>query len=70
MDDAHAFGVRLREFRLERGLSQEELADRCGLHRTFVGRVERGETNVTLGSIHKLAHGLGVPPYRLLNHRK
>jgi len=66
---ALAFGARLRELRLGRSLSQEQLADRCGLHRTFIGRVERGETNVTLGSIYKLARGLGVAPTDLLNQR-
>lgn len=54
------FGERLRRLRTERGLSQEGLAHRCGLHRTYVGSVERGERNVSLDAIHSLARGLDV----------
>ena len=54
------FGLRVRELRLAKGFSQEELADRADLHRTFVGRIERGETNITLINIYKIARGLGV----------
>lgn len=48
------------------GLSQEELADICGLHRTYVGSVERGERNVTLSSLELLAKALGVSVVDLL----
>lgn len=55
------FGKRIRQLRLERGVgSQDELGDRANLHRTFIGRVERGETNITLENIYKLATALGV----------
>jgi len=47
-----AFGERVRALRAARGLSQEALADRADLHRTYVGSVERGERNVSLDSIH------------------
>jgi transcriptional regulator with XRE-family HTH domain len=49
----------LRELRRASGLSQEELADRAGLHRTYVSAVERGERNLTVGSVEKLAVALG-----------
>ncbi|MCJ7666876.1 MAG: helix-turn-helix domain-containing protein [Anaerolineae bacterium] len=54
------FGRRLRELRQQQGLSQEELAFRAGLHRTYVGGIERGERNVTLKNIQRLADALGV----------
>ena len=65
----HAFGRRLRELRLSQGLSQETLADRADLHRTYVGSVERGERNVSLKNIHALAAALGVPACMLLSDR-
>jgi transcriptional regulator with XRE-family HTH domain len=54
------FGHRVRSKRLELGWSQMELADRIGLHFTFVSSVERGERNVSLQSLLRLADGLEV----------
>lgn len=56
----------LRKLRGERGLSQEALADRARLHRTYVGSVERRERNVSIDAIEKLAQALGVSVADLL----
>lgn len=60
----------VRESRRRKGWSQEELAERCGLHRTYVGAIERGETNVTLSTLATLARALSVQPYTLLTEAK
>lgn len=59
--------VNIRRLRYELSLSQEELADICGLHRTYVGSVERGERNVTLSSLELFAKALGVSVVDLLS---
>jgi transcriptional regulator with XRE-family HTH domain len=61
------FGPTLRMLRDERGYSQEELAERAGLHRNYVGGVERGERNVALENIVKLAKALAVSPKDLFS---
>ena len=50
----------VRQLRTERGLSQEELAHRAGVHLTWIGRIERGITNPTWSTTKRVAHGLGV----------
>jgi DNA-binding XRE family transcriptional regulator len=54
------FGNAVRRIRTLQGLSQERLATACGLHRTFIGAVERGETNISLATLARLAKGLDV----------
>ena len=61
------FGARVRDRRTALGLSQEALAERCDLHRTYVGSLERGERNVTLLNILRLATGLEVDAGELLH---
>jgi transcriptional regulator with XRE-family HTH domain len=55
-----ALGQRIRELRTEQGYSQEGFADKCGVHRTFMGTVERGESNLSFQNILKVATALGV----------
>lgn len=59
------FGDRVRMLRREIGISQEELALISGLDRTYIGGVERGERNISLVNIHKLAAALNIPPREL-----
>ena len=54
------FGRKTRELRVAAGLSQEALAEKAGLHRTYVGMIERAEKNITLANIEKIARALGV----------
>jgi transcriptional regulator with XRE-family HTH domain len=53
-------GIRVRELRERKGVSQEALAATCGLHRTYIGLIERGERNLSLAVIEQIAAGLGV----------
>jgi transcriptional regulator with XRE-family HTH domain len=60
------FGERVRAQREALGLSQEALADRCDVHWTFLGQVERGRRNLSLHNLLKIATGLGVDPAELV----
>ena len=59
-DSINKFGNKIRKLRISLGLSQEELAARAGLHRTYIGMVEPAEKNITLKNIHKNAKALHV----------
>lgn len=58
-------GRNLRAYRMERGLSQEDFAEVVGVHRTYMGGLERGERNLTLQSLERLAEVLGLDPIKL-----
>ncbi len=62
------FGNRVRERRLALGLTQQELADRAGLHRSYIGQIELGRRNVTLDSAAKIAKALQVEITSLLGN--
>jgi len=61
------FGKRLRQLRTERGLSQEQLADLAGLHRNYIGNIERGENGIGIDNIMLLARTLKVKPAALFD---
>ena len=63
--DLLALGREARRLREALNLTQEELADRAGLHPNYIGRIERGESNVGVKALFKLARGLGVEPAAL-----
>jgi transcriptional regulator with XRE-family HTH domain len=65
-DIASRFGAQLRQVRKSRSVSQEKLAELAGLHRTYVSSVERGERNVTIETIEKLALALDVSMQELV----
>lgn len=65
-DILQRFGARVRELRKKKRLSQEEFADLCGLDRSYVGGIERGERNVALRNIEHIARALGMSVSELL----
>ena len=60
------FGAAVRKLRQAIGISQEQLAEKTGIHRTYIGGIERGERNPTLLMIHRIAEALEVTPASLL----
>jgi transcriptional regulator with XRE-family HTH domain len=69
MDVRRRVGLNVKRFRAERGLSQEELAFECGLHRTYVSGVERGVRNPTVVVLERIAKALKVATSLLLEER-
>jgi transcriptional regulator with XRE-family HTH domain len=66
----HILATNIRAFRRARNLSQEKFAELCGIHRTYVGSVEREERNVTLSTLEVFAKALGVSVVELLSPAK
>ncbi|MBE5861922.1 MAG: helix-turn-helix transcriptional regulator [Lachnospiraceae bacterium] len=64
-DLVKAIGQRIRNYRTQKGLSQEKLAELSGCHPTYIGQVERGEKNATLESLEKICLGLDLPLEKL-----
>jgi transcriptional regulator with XRE-family HTH domain len=64
------FGKRIRQLRMQKGLSQEELGYEAGLHRTYIGQIERAEKNITLKNIEKIAKELDVNISELFDFSK
>jgi len=67
---AEQLGERIRDHRNEQGLSQEKLAQRCNVHWTFLGQIERGQRNLRLNNLLKIADGLKVDPGELVRGLK
>jgi transcriptional regulator with XRE-family HTH domain len=63
-------GKTIRVLRMQRNLSQEKLAELADLHTNYIGSVERGERNVSVINICKIAKGMGVPPSELLKNQE
>ena len=59
-------GKNLRAYRQAKGLSQEAFAELVGMHRTYIGGVERGERNLTLATVERYAEAIGLDPLNLL----
>jgi transcriptional regulator with XRE-family HTH domain len=66
MNETLFFGLAMKNLRLNKNMSQEELAFSSGLHRTYISDVERGNRNISLSNIFKIAKALDVSPSRLL----
>jgi transcriptional regulator with XRE-family HTH domain len=67
LSELEAFGLAVRAKRQGLGISQDSLAGICGLHRTYIGSVERGERNVGLRNIHAIANALSTTAHDLLH---
>ena len=63
------FGVKVRELRKLKNLSQEELSYKSDLHRTYIGMIERAEKNITLMNIAKIANALDIEIFELFNNK-
>lgn len=60
MKKSITYGIKVAELRKKQGLSQEELTDKCDLHRTYIGFIERGEKSPTLNTVEKILNGLNI----------
>lgn len=65
MDIVKVFGMNLRKYRNELGVSQEKFAEMCGLHRTYISDIERFQRSIALDNVQKIADALGIETYKL-----
>jgi transcriptional regulator with XRE-family HTH domain len=65
MDILKEFGLRIKKIRKEKNLSQEQLAEKAKVHRTYIGMIERGEKNITLTNIKKISNALETGIFEL-----
>lgn len=66
MDLNHIFSSNVKKIRLKQGISQEKLASKAGLHRTYISLIERNKRNISLANVEKIAQALDVPAFILL----
>lgn len=66
MDIIKVFGANLRKYQTKKGLSQEQFAEICGLHRTYISDIECFQRNVSLENVQRIADALGIESYKLL----
>ena len=69
MDIIKVFSENLKEYRIKLGLSQEQFAEKCGLHRTYISSIERFQRNVSIENVQKIADALGIESYKLFIER-
>lgn len=65
MDIIKVFGSNLRKYRLKNGLSQEKLAEKCGLHRTYISDIERFQRSISLENVQRIADALNIEVYKM-----
>ena len=70
MDIIRTFSSNVKKYRLEKNLSQEKLAEKCGMHRTYISAIECGRRSISLENIQRIADSLDVEPYLLLKEEK
>lgn len=66
MDIVHVFGTNLKKYRSSLGLSQEDFAEKCGMHRTYISAIECYRRSISLENIQRIADALGIEAYKLL----
>ena len=65
MNILNTFANNVKKYRQSIGLSQEKLAEMCGLHRTYISDIERAQRSISLNNIQKIANALNIPTYKL-----
>lgn len=68
MNISAELGIRIRHYRKEKQITQEQLAEICGMHPTYIGQLERGEKNATIESIYRIAKGLNISISKLVEN--